>query len=43
MNDPPRRLPLGSDAVGFAIAKGQEQIAEAERWADLSRSTDFPA
>jgi NAD(P)-dependent dehydrogenase (short-subunit alcohol dehydrogenase family) len=43
VNDPPRRLPLGSDAVGFAIAKGQEQIAEAERWADLSRSTDFPA
>jgi NAD(P)-dependent dehydrogenase (short-subunit alcohol dehydrogenase family) len=42
VEDPPRRLPLGSDALGFAIAKGHEQITEAERWADLSRSTDFP-
>jgi NAD(P)-dependent dehydrogenase (short-subunit alcohol dehydrogenase family) len=42
VDDPPRRLPLGSDALGFAIAKGREQIAEADRWAELSRSTDFP-
>jgi NAD(P)-dependent dehydrogenase (short-subunit alcohol dehydrogenase family) len=42
IDDPPRRLLLGSDALTFAIAKSHEQIAEAERWADLSRSTDFP-
>jgi NAD(P)-dependent dehydrogenase (short-subunit alcohol dehydrogenase family) len=42
IDDPPRRLLLGSDALTIAIAKSYEQIAEAERWADLSRSTDFP-
>jgi NAD(P)-dependent dehydrogenase (short-subunit alcohol dehydrogenase family) len=42
IDDPPRRLLLGSDALTFAIAKSHEQVAEAERWADLSRSTDFP-
>jgi NAD(P)-dependent dehydrogenase (short-subunit alcohol dehydrogenase family) len=42
IDDPPRRLLLGSDALTSAIAKSHEQIAEAERWADLSRSTDFP-
>jgi NAD(P)-dependent dehydrogenase (short-subunit alcohol dehydrogenase family) len=42
IDDPPRRLLLGSDALTFAIAKSHEQIAEAERWADLSTSTDFP-
>ena len=29
-------LVLGSGALGFAIAKGHEQIAEAERWAELA-------
>jgi NAD(P)-dependent dehydrogenase (short-subunit alcohol dehydrogenase family) len=42
IDDPPRRLLLGSDALTSAIAKSHEQIAEAGRWADLSRSTDFP-
>jgi NAD(P)-dependent dehydrogenase (short-subunit alcohol dehydrogenase family) len=40
---PPRRLPLGSDALASALAAGAARNAEAERWSALSRSTDYPA
>jgi NAD(P)-dependent dehydrogenase (short-subunit alcohol dehydrogenase family) len=40
---PPRRLPLGSDALASAIAAGAARNAEAEQWSALSRSTDYPA
>jgi NAD(P)-dependent dehydrogenase (short-subunit alcohol dehydrogenase family) len=38
---PPRRLLLGSDALSSALASGAERNAEAEQWAELSRSTDY--
>lgn len=41
--EPPRRLLLGSDALGIAVAAERGRIAEAEAWADLSTSTDYPA
>ncbi|GIE30628.1 short-chain dehydrogenase/reductase [Actinoplanes italicus] len=41
--DPPRRLPLGSDALASALTAGAARNAEAERWSALSRSTDYPA
>ncbi|MEU8662899.1 oxidoreductase [Actinoplanes philippinensis] len=41
--EPPRRLVLGSDALASALAAGAARNAEAQRWADLSRSTDYPA
>lgn len=41
MDEPPLRLPLGSDAVG-AIAKADHaRLSELERWRELSVSTDF--
>jgi NAD(P)-dependent dehydrogenase (short-subunit alcohol dehydrogenase family) len=40
--DPPRRLPLGSDALASALTAGAARNAEAEKWADISRSTDYP-
>ncbi|MDX3072224.1 oxidoreductase [Streptomyces sp. MI02-7b] len=40
--EPPRRLLLGSDALGIAIASEQGRLAEAQRWAEVSRSTDRP-
>ncbi|BAL87800.1 putative short-chain dehydrogenase/reductase [Actinoplanes missouriensis 431] len=43
LDDPPRRLPLGSDALTAALAAGAARTAEAARWADLSRSTDYRA
>ncbi|WP_250032323.1 oxidoreductase [Paractinoplanes maris] len=43
MDDPPRRLPLGSDALSAALTAGVARNAEAENWADLSRSTDHRA
>ncbi|MEU8240861.1 oxidoreductase [Actinoplanes missouriensis] len=43
LEDPPRRLPLGSDALAAALTAGAARNAEAEKWADLSRSTDFAA
>ncbi|GAA2845970.1 short-chain dehydrogenase/reductase [Actinoplanes cyaneus] len=43
LDDPPRRLPLGSDALSTALTAGAARNAEAERWADLSRSTDYRA
>lgn len=41
--NPPRRLVLGAAAVAAALETGAERNAEAEQWADLSRSADFPA
>jgi NAD(P)-dependent dehydrogenase (short-subunit alcohol dehydrogenase family) len=43
LDEPPRRLLLGSDAVALARAAEQRRAAELERWAELSASTDFPA
>jgi NAD(P)-dependent dehydrogenase (short-subunit alcohol dehydrogenase family) len=43
MPDPPRRLLLGANAVDIAVRSAGERTAEAQRWADLSRSADFPA
>jgi NAD(P)-dependent dehydrogenase (short-subunit alcohol dehydrogenase family) len=40
---PPRRLLLGSDALGIAISSEENRLAEANEWAQVSRSTDFPA
>jgi NAD(P)-dependent dehydrogenase (short-subunit alcohol dehydrogenase family) len=40
--EPPRRLLLGSDAVELALANGAERNAEAQQWAAVSRSADFP-
>lgn len=42
-DDPPRRLPLGSDALALALSAGAARNAEAEKWARISRSTDYPA
>ncbi|MFE4371319.1 oxidoreductase [Streptomyces sp. NPDC056835] len=41
--EPPRRLLLGGDALGIALASGEERLAEARKWAEVSRSTDHPA
>jgi NAD(P)-dependent dehydrogenase (short-subunit alcohol dehydrogenase family) len=41
--EPPRRLLIGSDALEIARRHTAEQSAEMEKWADVSRSTDFPA
>lgn len=41
-DDPPLRLLLGSDALSAALAKSHQQIAEANRWAELSKSIDYP-
>ena len=38
--EPPLRLPLGSDAVQLIRAADEAKIAEIDRWAELSRSTD---
>lgn len=42
-DDPPLRLPLGSDAVGAIEVSDRARLAELDRWRDLSVSTDFPA
>ncbi len=42
LDDPPLRLLLGDGAVQSAQASSQERAAEAEQWADVSRSADFP-
>ncbi|MFF8649271.1 oxidoreductase [Streptomyces griseoluteus] len=39
---PPRRLLLGSDALGLAIDSEEGRLTEAKEWAEVSRSTDFP-
>ncbi|MFI5530149.1 oxidoreductase [Kitasatospora sp. NPDC051853] len=41
--DPPRRLLLGAHAVTAALAAGRAREAETERWAEASRSADFPS
>ncbi|MGP3961926.1 oxidoreductase [Nonomuraea sp. 3N208] len=42
-DNPPRRLLLGSDAVAAAQKAAEIRAAETEKWADVSRSADFPA
>jgi NAD(P)-dependent dehydrogenase (short-subunit alcohol dehydrogenase family) len=42
-DDPPRRLILGGDAVTLAQEAAKLRAAETEKWADASRSADFPA
>jgi NAD(P)-dependent dehydrogenase (short-subunit alcohol dehydrogenase family) len=41
--DPPRRLVLGGDALDSARKAAEARAAETEKWAAVSRSTDFPA
>jgi NAD(P)-dependent dehydrogenase (short-subunit alcohol dehydrogenase family) len=41
LEDPPLRLLLGSDALKLAEQASRSRAAEAERWADVSRSTDY--
>lgn len=43
LDDPPLRLLLGSDAVELAEAAAKARAAETEKWAAVSKSTDFPA
>lgn len=43
MASPPFRLALGSDALAFIGAELARQTQELADWADLTRSTDFPA
>ncbi|HWD05236.1 MAG TPA: oxidoreductase [Amycolatopsis sp.] len=40
--DAPRRLILGAAAVDLAARSSAERAAEAEKWAEVSRSADFP-
>ncbi len=42
VDDPPLRLLLGAGAVDSAAASSANRAAEAEKWADVSRSADFP-
>ena len=42
LDEPPLRLLLGDGAVRSAAESSRERAAEAERWADVSRSADFP-
>lgn len=41
-DDPPLRLPLGSDAVAAIERSDRARLAELDRWRALSLSTDFP-
>jgi NAD(P)-dependent dehydrogenase (short-subunit alcohol dehydrogenase family) len=41
MDQPPLRLPLGSDTVARVVAKNAFVAEQTERWKDLSLSTDF--
>jgi NAD(P)-dependent dehydrogenase (short-subunit alcohol dehydrogenase family) len=43
LDDPPLRLLLGVGAVASAQRASEARAAEAEKWADLSRSADFAA
>ncbi|MEV5780838.1 hypothetical protein AB0M86_10075 [Streptomyces sp. NPDC051639] len=40
--EPPRRLLLSGDAPGIAISSEEGRLAEARKWAEVSRSTDYP-
>lgn len=42
LEDPPLRLLLGDGAVRSADQSSRERAAEAEKWAAVSRSADFP-
>ncbi len=42
LEEPPLRLLLGAGAVESAERSSRERAAEAEKWAELSRSADFP-
>jgi NAD(P)-dependent dehydrogenase (short-subunit alcohol dehydrogenase family) len=42
MDEPPLRLLLGAGAVTAADISARERSAEAEQWAEVSRSADFP-
>ncbi|WP_144119142.1 oxidoreductase [Catellatospora sichuanensis] len=42
-DDPPLRLLLGSDALSRARESSAARAAEAEKWADVTVSTDYPA
>ncbi|GAA3070816.1 oxidoreductase [Streptosporangium carneum] len=42
-DDPPRRLVLGGDALSSAREAAEIRAAETEKWADVSRSADYPA
>ena len=42
VDEPPLRLLLGAGAVESAAASSASRAAEAEQWADVSRSADFP-
>ncbi len=39
--DPPVRFAAGSDACGILASRGARDIADAEKWRDLSASTDI--
>jgi len=41
MNEPPLRLPLGNDAMALLRHGYKTNAEELERWADLTKSTDF--
>jgi NAD(P)-dependent dehydrogenase (short-subunit alcohol dehydrogenase family) len=43
LDEPPARLLLGAGAVESAREASEARAAEAEMWADVSRSADFPA
>lgn len=42
MEKPPFRLPLGSDAYGFAEQNEMARLEELRAWRELTCSTDFP-
>jgi NAD(P)-dependent dehydrogenase (short-subunit alcohol dehydrogenase family) len=42
LDQPPLRLLLGDGAVRSADTSSRERAAEAEQWAEVSRSADFP-
>ncbi len=43
MAEPPLRLPLGSDAFGYAEANELARLEELRKWHELTCSTDYPA
>jgi NAD(P)-dependent dehydrogenase (short-subunit alcohol dehydrogenase family) len=42
LDEPPLRLLLGAGAVESAAKSSQARAAEAQAWAEVSRSADFP-
>jgi len=42
LDEPPLRLLLGAGAVESAARSSRERAAEADTWAEISRSADFP-